>query len=92
MLKPIRRNDKRFRRKLITREDSLASDQIKQQLQVETEAIIMEMTATGRKTQEEIDHAKAFWKTPEGYKKRMEWSYLYNGEYLPDQLTKDCAD
>ena len=52
----------------------------------------MAMTATGLKTQEEIDLAKAFWKTPDGYKKRMEWIYLYNGEYLPDRSAQDCAD
>ena len=39
-----------------------------------------------------IEHAKALWITPEGYKQRMEWIYLYNGECLPDQLTQDCAD
>ena len=52
----------------MTKENLLAFDQIKQQLHGEPEAIIMAMTATGRKTQEEIDHAKAFCKTPEGYK------------------------
>ena len=88
----MRRNDKRFRRKLITRENSLASDQIKQQLNVETQAIIMEMTATGRKTQEEIDHAKAFWKTLAGYQQRMELIYLCNGDYFPGQLTQNYAD
>ena len=76
----------------MTKENLLTFDQIKQQLHGEPEAIIMAMTATGRKTQEKIDHAKAFSKTPEGYKQRMEWIYLYNGEYLPDQLTQDCAD
>ena len=76
----------------MTKENLLTFDQIKQQLHGEPEAIIIAITVTGRKTQEEIDHAKAFWKTPEGYKKRMEWIYLYNGDYLPDQLTQDCAD
>ena len=52
----------------------------------------MAMTATGRKTQEEIDHAKAFCKTPEGYMQWMEWIYLYNCEYLRGQLTQDCID
>ena len=54
----------------MTKENLLTFDQIKQQLHGEPEAIIMAMTVTGRKTQEEIDHAKAFWKTPEGYKKK----------------------
>ena len=52
----------------------------------------MEMTATGRKTQEEIDHAKAFWKTLAGYQQRMELIYLCNGDYFPGQLTQDYAD
>ena len=56
----------------MTKENLLTFDQIKQQLHGEPEAIIIAMTVTGRKTQEEIDHAKAFWKTPEGYKK--EWN------------------
>ena len=60
----------------MTKENLLTFDQVKQQLQGEPEAIILAMTATGRKTQEEIDHAKAFWKTPEGYKQEMQWIYL----------------
>ena len=50
------------------------------------------MTTSGRKIQEEINHAKAFWKTPVGYEQRMEWIYLCNGENLPGQLTQNCTD
>ena len=76
----------------MTKENLLTFDQIKQQLHGEPEAIIIAMTVTGRKTQEEIDHAKAFWKTPDLCKQRMERIYLNNGEYFPGQLLQYCAD
>ena len=45
----------------------------------------MAMTTTGRKIQEEIDDAKGFWKTREGYKQSMQRINPHNGEYLPGQ-------
>ena len=76
----------------MTKENLLTFDQVKQQLHGEPEAIIIAMTVTGRKTQEEIDHAKAFWKTLAGYQQIMELIYFCNGDYFPGQLTQDYAD
>lgn len=71
-------------------EPALTAEEIREQLKGEPEAIVVTALGfLGAISQKDIDEAKSFWKTPEGYEARMKLIYAFNGECLSGELQEE---